>query len=65
MKVQKVIKCGIVHLTKVKANLLNQEYDNLNHFLKTGEDWGVYSTNKQQALRYYKRIKDKEYPLSI
>ena len=60
-----MLKCGVVHLTKVKANLLNQEYDNLNHFLKTGEDRGVYSANKQQAKRYYKKIKDKEYPLSI
>lgn len=66
MKVQKVIKCGVIHLTKVKTNLLNQEYDNLQHFLKTGEDRGVYSANKQQAKRYYKKIKpNREYPLSI
>jgi putative transposase len=53
-------------LTKRKLNLLNREYDNLNHYLKTGEDRGVYSAHKQQARRYYKKVKNgKEYPISI
>lgn len=64
--VQKAIRCGIVHLTKIKREILNQEYDNLQHFLQTGNDLGVYSANKQQAKRFYKTIKpNKEYPVSI
>lgn len=66
MEVKKTIKCGIVFLTKHKQDLLNQEYNNFQHFLQTGEDLGVYSAHKQQAKRFYKVIKeDKEYPISI
>ena len=64
--VRKTIRCGIVHLTRIKRALLQQEYENLQHFLQTGTDLGLYSAHKQQAQRFYKRIKrDKEYPLSI
>lgn len=64
--VRKTIRCGIVHLTKIKREILNQEYENFQHFLQTGNDLGVYSANKQQAKRFYKRIKpNKEYPVSI
>lgn len=66
VKIRKVIKCGIVHLTKIKYELLNQEYDNLQRFLHGDDTVRLYSANKQQALRYYKKIKpEKEYPLSI
>jgi transposase len=45
---------------------LQQEYDNLQHYLQTKEDLGLYSANKQQADRFYKVImKGKKYPLSI
>jgi putative transposase len=45
---------------------LQQEYDNLQHYLQTKEDLGLYSANKQQANRFYKMInKGKKYPLSI
>ena len=45
---------------------LQQEYDNLQHYLQTKEDLGLYSANKQQANRFYKVIKKgKKYPLSI
>ena len=66
MELTKTIKCKLIRLTKRKLNLLNREYDNLNHYLKTGEDRGVYSAHKQQARRYFKKIKNgKEYPISI
>ena len=66
MQVKKTIKCGVVYLTKQKEELLNQEYNNFQHFLQTGEDLGVYSAHKQQAKRFYKVIKEgKEYPISI
>jgi len=66
VEVKKTIKCGIVFLTKHKQDLLNQEYNNFQHFLQTGEDLGVYSAHKQQAERFYKTIKEgKEYPISI
>ena len=65
MKVKKTIKAKIVFLTKVKKLLLEEEYGNLQRFLR-GEDVGLYSANKQQAKRFYEKIKpDKEYPLSI
>jgi len=66
MKIQKTIKCGIIGLTRIKERLLTEEYENLQRFLKGDKNVRLYSANKQQALRYYKRIKpDKEYPLSI
>ncbi|MEX2721751.1 MAG: hypothetical protein Q6362_010135 [Candidatus Wukongarchaeota archaeon] len=33
MKVKKTIKAKIMHLTKVKQRLLEEEYDNLQRFL--------------------------------
>lgn len=63
---KKIIKAKIVALTNHKRALLEKEYNNLQHFLQTGEDLGVYSANKQQALRFYKKIKpEKEYPISL
>lgn len=63
---KKTLKAKIVALTKNKQSLLENEYNNLQHYLQTGEDLGVYSANKQQAKRFYKTIKpDKQYPLSI
>jgi len=63
---RRIIKAKIVSLTKVKRELLETEYNNLQHFLQTGEDIGVYSANKQQAKRFYKKIKTgKEYPISL
>jgi putative transposase len=58
------IQCGIVKLTQRKKQILDREYDNLQKFLH-GEDVPLYSANKQQALRYYRRNKRKEYPLSL
>ena len=58
------IKCGIIKLTKRKQKLLDDEYSNLQLFLK-GQDVPLYSANKQQALRQYKKIKLKEYPISL
>ena len=64
--VKLTIKAKIVYLTKVKRRLLEQEYENLQRFLRGEKDVPLYSAYKQQALRFYKRIKpDREYPLSI
>jgi len=53
-------------LTKRKQQFLNMEYDNLQHFLQTKEDRGLYSANKQQAQRFYKTVKpNREYPLTL
>jgi len=66
VKIQKVIKCKVVCLTNVKRELLTQEYENLQRFLYGDISVKLYSANKQQAERFYKRVKpDKEYPLSI
>jgi len=65
LKVKKTIQAKIVHLTKIKQRFLEEEYENLQHFLH-GEKAELYSANKQQAERFYKKIKpNKEYPLSI
>lgn len=59
------IKAKIVRLTKIKQRLLEEEYENLQRFLR-GEEAKLYSANEQQAKRFYKEIKpNKEYPLSI
>jgi putative transposase len=56
----------VIRLTNRKQVALQQEYDNLQHYLQTREDRGLYSANKQQADRYYKIIKKTtKYPLSI
>ena len=66
MKAKKTIQAKIMYLIKVKRWLLEQEYTNLQHFLQAGTNLGLYSANKQQALRFYKEVKpNKEYPLSI
>jgi len=66
VKATKVIKAKIVHLTKIKEKLLTEEYENLQKFLHEGGNVKLYSANKQQAKRYYKKIKqNREYPLSI
>jgi len=63
--VKKTVKAKIVYLTKVKRQLLEEEYGNLQRFLH-GEDAELYSANKQQAKRFYRKVKpNKEYPLSI
>lgn len=65
LNVKKTIKAKIVHLTKVKQRLLEEEYENLQRFLR-GESAELYSANRQQAKRFYRKIKPyKEYPLSI
>ena len=65
LKVKKTIQAKIVHLTKIKQRLLEEEYQNLQRFLN-GEPTELYSANRQQAKRFYKKIKlNKEYPLSI
>ncbi|MGA9152113.1 MAG: transposase [Candidatus Nitrosopolaris sp.] len=64
--VKKTYHCKVIRLTSTKQVTLQQEYDNLQHYLQTREDRGLYSANKQQADRYYKIIKKTtKYPLSI
>lgn len=60
-----VYKCGIVGLTNVKQEALDREYNNLQTLMQSGKDEGLYSANKQQALRFYKGKEFKKYPLSI
>src|SRR5215469_10322412 len=64
--VKKTYHCKVIRLTNTKQVALQQEYDNLQHYLQTREDRGVYSANRQQADRFYKVIKrTTKYPLSI
>jgi len=66
MNIKKTIKAGVVHLTNIKNELLNREYDALQAYLRGDSNVVLYSANKQQAKRLYKKIKpEKEYPLSI
>ena len=46
----------VIRLTNTRQVALQQEYDNIQHYLQTREDRGQYSANKQQADRYYKII---------
>jgi len=59
------VQAGIVKLTCRKREILDREYANLQSFLYGDRDAPLYSANKQQALRYYKKAKRKEYPLSF
>ena len=61
---RKTVRCKLVGLTKRKCELLSREYDNFQHYLRTGEDKGVYSATKQQGKKTYRKVDpDKEYPL--
>ncbi len=65
-KVKKTVQGGVVNLTDVKEDLLDREFENFQKFLRGNEDVELYSANKQQAERYYEKIKSgKEYPISI
>ncbi|MEM2922558.1 MAG: RNA-guided endonuclease TnpB family protein [Nitrososphaerota archaeon] len=59
------IQAGVVGLTRRKRELLDRECFNLQSFLKGDRTVPLYSTNKQQALRYYRRVKLKGYPLGL
>jgi putative transposase len=64
--VKKTYHCKVIRLTNTKQMALQQEYDNLQHYLQTREDRGWYSSNRQKADRFYKVIKKTaKYPLSI
>lgn len=66
MEVQRVIKAKVVGLTNIKRQTLDQEYEGLQRFLQGDPNSKLYSANKQQTQRFYKRIKlGREYPLSI
>lgn len=76
MQIQKVVKCKVVGLTNIKQQCIETEHKNLQSLLQM-ESQGVdflpiyqsiqlHSANKQQALRFYKRINpDHEYALSL
>jgi len=59
------VQAGIVGLTRRKREILDREYCDLQKFLGGDENVPLYSANKQQSLRYYKKIKQREYPLSL
>jgi len=66
VEVQKVVRAKVVGLTNVKRRILDHEYEGLQRFLQGDPSVELYSANKQQARRFYKRIKpEREYPLSI
>jgi len=66
MRVAKTIRCKIWKATETKRSILEAEYNNLQLYLQTGIDDGLYSANKQQAERFYKKIKKgKKYPISL
>jgi len=66
MRVAKTIRCKIWKATKAKRTILEDEFDNLQLYLQTGIDDGLYSANKQQADRFFKKVKKgKQYPISL
>jgi len=66
MIICKTIKAKIIGLTKTKAKLISQEYQNFQLVLK-GKNAPLYSAIKQQALKLKKQINGnkREYPLII
>jgi len=59
------VQAGVVGLTRRKKAVLDSEYSNLQRFLKGDKTVPLYSANRQQALRHYKKVKRKEYLLSL
>ena len=66
MRVAKTIRCKIWKATRAKRAILEEEYTNLQLYLQTGIDDGLYSANKQQADRSFTKVKKgKQYPISL
>ncbi|RLG57542.1 MAG: transposase, partial [Hadesarchaea archaeon] len=66
VEVRKVVKAKLVGLTHIKRRILDHEYEGLQRFLRGDPGVELYSANKQQAKRFYRRVKpEREYPLSI
>ena len=66
VQVQKVVKAKVVGLTKIKRQIIDHEYDGLQRFLRGDPSVELYSANKQQAKRFYRRVNpEREYPLSV
>jgi len=57
IKTHLTIQAGIIKLTKRKKEILEREYDNLQKFLAGDDSVSLYSANRQQAERYYKKRK--------
>ena len=54
--VKKCYLCKVIEdLTNTKLAALEQEYGNLQHYLQTRENRGLYSANKQQVLQKHKQ----------
>jgi len=65
-KVTKTIKAKIVYLTKIKEELLSQEYENLQKFLQGEKDVKLHSHIKYTTEWRLRKIKsNKEYPMII
>jgi len=70
VKAKKTIKAKILELRKGKEELLKQEYENWQRYLRGDKSVQLYSATKQQAERLLKRLGDKfkqykEYPLIL
>jgi len=69
------IQCGVVRLTKLKQKALDREYNNIQDAVQLSsndledsalfKNLKLYSANKQQAIRYFKKYNSKEYPISL
>ena len=61
------IQCGVVRLTNFKKKILDKEYNNIQDAIQLSsndleelplfENLKLYSANKQQATRYFKKYK--------
>ncbi len=70
MKAEKTIKAKILELRKGKEELLRQEYESFQRYMRGEKATPLYSATKQQADRLLKRLKgkvkpNKEYPLIL
>ncbi len=65
MKLTKTIKASVINLTKIKKEMLNNDYDNYQWWMIFGVDNGLLSAFKQ--TKYYKQkiIKYREYLLPL
>ncbi len=51
MEIIKSIRCKLIGLTKRKLELLNREYDNFQHYLKTGQRRKMYNSPRRHNLK--------------
>jgi len=66
MLFSKTLKCKVFNPTERKLQLLDQEYSNFQIYVRTGNDFGIYSTTKATFdFKYKRKARKKKQPMPL